>query len=99
MMNLSLIRIIGFVIVVALVVGCSDDISGKYVEKYELKLKTKESIPQSKDWVTTEHDFGENVTLSPGKTLDILYKPKDQTFFRAVSMMCASTLFIIILLL
>jgi subtilisin family serine protease len=71
----------------------------KYVEKYELKLKTKESTPQSEDWVTTEHDFGENVTLSPGKTLDILYKPKDQTFFRAVSMMCASTLFIIILLL
>ena len=71
----------------------------KYVEKYELKLKTKESIPQSEDAVTTEHNFGENVTLSPGKTLDILYKPKDQTFVRAVSMMCASTLFIIILLL
>ena len=47
MMNLSLIRKFGMIIVVALVVGCSDDISGKYVVDYK-KLAAAQSSKNPK---------------------------------------------------
>ena len=46
-MNLSLIRKFGMIIVVALVVGCSDDISGKYVVDYK-KLAADQSSKNPK---------------------------------------------------